>query len=191
MKKIKIIQIIIIENLKNFDEIFNKYKVKLLDKIIGESNNFVSSLYKLGFRNSFKKLSKEDGAGVINHILKLKDGRLLASYGSGLMNIYNKDNFEIQLSLYPHTLSLEYCTQLNNGNLLTCSHDRTMKIIKLINDNNYIIEQQLLGHSSYICKAIEIRDNELISVSGDKTMKLWALNNTKMNLWHLPDMINY
>ena len=36
----------IIENLINFDEIFDKYKVKLLDEIIIESNNFVSSLYK-------------------------------------------------------------------------------------------------------------------------------------------------
>ena len=169
----------IIENIMNFAEIFDKYKIKLLDKIIIESNNFVSSLYKLGFRNSFKKLSNGNGAGRINHILKLKDGRLLASYGTGLTNIYNKDNFEIQLSLRPHYFSLEYCTQLNNGNVLTCSHDKTMTIIKLINDNNYNIEQQLLGHSSYICKAIELRDNELISVAGDKTMKLWALNNNK------------
>ena len=60
---------------------------------------------------------------------------------------------------------------------ITCSYDKTMKVIKLIGEDEYEIEQTLQGHTSYVCKVIEIKENELISVSYDKTMKIWKLNN--------------
>jgi WD40 repeat protein len=60
---------------------------------------------------------------------------------------------------------------------ITCSYDKTMKVIKLIGEDEYEIEQTLQGHKSYVCKVIEIKENELISISYDKTMKIWELNN--------------
>ena len=78
------------------------------------------------------------------------------------VNIYKKDSFDLQLSIKEHSNGVPFCTQLNNDNIITCSGDHTMNIIKLINDDKYIVEQKLQGHSDYVYNVIEIRENELI-----------------------------
>ena len=168
----------VIHNIINFDEILQKYKVKLLNKINNESNKFISSLKTFGFREPYKNINNP--SSICPHILHLsilKDGRLAACSNTNLVYIYKKDTFELQFTIKEHSGTVNYFFQLNNNNILTCSYDRTMKIIKLTEDNKYNLEQNLTGHSDAIFKAIEIRDNVLISVSNDKTMKIWNLNN--------------
>ena len=167
----------VIHNIIYFDEAFEKYRVKLLDRINFESNQFISLLKAIGFRDSFRNL--RDHTYNIHHLSILKDGRLDSCSADKALNIYKKDTFELQLSIKIHSNSISYFTQLKNDYILTCSADNTMKIIKLTNDNRYILEQNLTGHSNYICKAIEIRDNVLISIALDKTMKIWNINNNK------------
>ena len=170
----------VIKNIKNFDEIFQKYKIELIDRINTESKKIITLLNTSDFKESFKTINSylED---YPTHLSKLKDGRLVSCFNGGALRIYNKNTFKCQLSINTNSDTVYYFTQLSNGNILTCSHDGTMKIIKLTEDNNednkYILEQNLTGHSKTIYKAIEIRDNVLISVSADKTMKIWNLNN--------------
>ena len=115
---------------------------------------------------------------MIDHLSKLKDGRLISSSNDYTLNIYsNKDSFELQLSIKEHSSYLRFFTQLNNDKIISCSDDKTMNIIKLINDNKYIVEQKLQGHNNGVWNVIEIKENELISVSKDNTMKKWELNN--------------
>ena len=164
----------VIENIKNYDETFEIYKMKMLDKINKESNKFISFLQTIGLQKSFIMPNCKEGWGT--RVFKLKDGRLAACNYKGdckTLIIYSKDTFEIQLSI---NLS-EYIngiTQLDNENILTWTKD--MNVIKLIT-NKYNFEQKLIGHTEYISGVIEIRTNELISVSADGTMKLWILNN--------------
>ena len=93
------------------------------------------------------------------------------------MNIYKKDTYDLQLSIKEHSSSIYSFTELHDRRIITCSDDKTMKIIKLIGEDKYQIEQTLQGHTSIVFKIIEIKENELISISCDKTMKIWKLNN--------------
>ena len=80
---------------------------------------------------------------------------------------------KLQLSIKEHSSWIASFTQLNDGRIITCSEDNTMKIIKLIGEDKYQIEQTLQEHTNDVRKVIEIKENELISVSRDKTMKIW------------------
>ena len=165
----------VIENIKDYDETFEMYKIKMLDKINKESNKLISFLQTIGLQKSFEMPNCKDGWGT--NIFKLKDGRLTACFFKGKNNfliLYSKDTFEIQLSIDLPEYS-KGITQLNNENIITWSKD--MNIIKLINNNKYNFEQKLIGHTDNVFGVIEIRTNKLISVSSDKTMKIWNLNN--------------
>ena len=88
-----------------------------------------------------------------------------------------------------HSNTVYYFFQLIKNNILTCSDDKTMKIIKFTEDNKYNLEQSLIGHYGAIYKAIEIRDNVLVSVSSDKTMKIWNISNN--NKYECINTINF
>ena len=70
----------------------------------------------------------------ITQLSKLKDGRLISSSFDGLLNIYNKETFELELSIKEHNLPILSFNFLNNDNIITCSADETMNIIELKND---------------------------------------------------------
>ena len=89
----------IIENIKNFDEIYTITKFKIFDIINREGNKFISFLQSLGFQNCFKQLYPH--MNWIYQLSALKDGRLASCYDCTL-NIHKKDTFEIQLSIKEH-----------------------------------------------------------------------------------------
>ena len=89
----------IIENIKNFDEIYTITKYKMFDIINREGNKFISFLQSLGFQNCFKQLYPH--MNWIYQLSALKDGRLASCYDCTL-NIHKKDTFEIQLSIKEH-----------------------------------------------------------------------------------------
>ena len=167
----------------------------MLDKINKESYKLISFFQTIRLQNSFKTFNTHPLPcyryySTAFYLLNLKDGRLAStSEERTTLKIYSKDTFEPQISINKHSDIIYQIIQLNNDNILTCSRDNTMNIIKLINDNNYSLEQKLTGHSSYIFRAIEIRNNELISVSNDKTMKIWNLNNN--NKYECINTINF
>ena len=175
----------IIQNLKNFEDIFIKSKAQIYDKIYKEGMRFISFLEdnnnNIGqtnhFKNNFKTLNQH--TSWIDHLSILKDGRLASASHDYTINIYKRNTFELQLSIKEHTNPVRYFTQLHDDRIISCSDDKTMNIIKLINDDKYNIDQKLEGHTNYVWNVIEIRENELISVSYDKTMKKWELKNNK------------
>ena len=172
----------IIQNLKQLKG-FESNKKNFYEEINKHCNNFILQLQKLqdiqtnytinNFSNNFLTISHKN---LIGNLEVLKDGRLVSFSMENTFTIYKKDSFEVQLSITLHTGNILYLTQLKNGKIITCSEDKTMKVIKLINQDKYQIEQILEGHSFWIFKVIEIKENELISISFDKTMKIWKLN---------------
>ena len=132
----------IIQNLKNLEEIFGINKASIYEKIYKEGIKYTSFLQNIShnigqtnlFKNNFKTLKNH--TSMIDHLSKLKDGRLISSSNDYTLNIYsNKDSFELQLSIKEHSSYLRFFTQLNNDKIISCSDDKTMNIIKLINDN--------------------------------------------------------
>ena len=67
------------------------------------------------------------------------------------------------MSIKEHLGAIHYFTQLNNGDIITCSQDKTMKIINLKGENKYNIVQTLIGHNHWVCKVIEIRKDESLN----------------------------
>ena len=173
----------VIQNLKNFDEIFCKKIIQIYGKIYNEGTKYISFIQNIcqniiqpnNMKCNFRSLNNH--TNTIVQLTTLKDGRLISCSGDCTVNIYKKDSYELQLSIKEHTSFIYFFTQLHNDKLITCSADKTMNIINLNNNDKYILEQKLLGHTHYINKVIEIRENELISVSNDKTMKKWELKN--------------
>ena len=165
----------IIQNMKNFDEAFNILDKINIDKINKKFEKFFSSLESLNFQKYIKTINLYPGGGIFCLCL-LKDGRMLACRGCGTINVLKKDTYELLSTNFLHRYMVHYCTQLNNGNIITCSNDSTMKIIKISDDNRVITLQTLTDHSQHVCKAIEIKNNIIISISSDKTMKIWTLN---------------
>ena len=173
----------VIQNLKNFDEIFLKKIIRIYEKIYDEGNKYISFIQNASqninqpnnMKCNFKTLNNH--TNTIVQLSILKDGRLISCSGDCTINIYKENSYELQLSIKEHTSFIYFFTQLHNDKLITCSADKTMNIINLDKNDKYILEQKLLGHTHYINKAIEIRINEIISVSNDKTMKKWELKN--------------
>ena len=116
---------------------------------------------------------------TVNILLQLKDGRIISGSEDGMLNIYNKDNYEIDLSIKEHSNKINSCIQLNDERIVTCSNDCTMKIIKLTNDNKYALESTLESPEKMVLNVIEIKNNEIISILSDKTMKVWDLTTFK------------
>ena len=68
------------------------------------------------------------------------------------MNIYKKDFYELQLSIKEYSKWINSFTELHDRRIITCSGDKTMKIIKLIGEDKYQIEQTLKGYTNYVYK---------------------------------------
>ena len=140
-----------------------------------KENNF-SRNSELSFqKNNFKTLNFH--TSTILHLCQLKDGRLVSCAFDGLLTIYNKNSFNFELSIKEHFGPIRSIVQLNDERIITCSQDKTMKIIKLIGEDKYEIDQTLTGHKDWVINVIEIKENELISISKDPTMKVWIINN--------------
>ena len=102
-----------------------------------KTNNNLLNYKSNSFKNNFKTLKNH--INRINHLSKLNDGRLISCGDDGLLNIYKKDSYELQLSIKEHSDGIRIFTQLNDGRIITCSYDKTMKIIKLIGEDKYQI----------------------------------------------------
>ena len=183
----------VIQNIKNCELQFNLHKLSIYERVYNEGNKYISFLQKLHnyksnpFKNNFKILKNHSDS--IYHIHILNDGRLISCSHDGLLNIYKKETYELQLSIKEHSSCIDSFTQLNDGRIITCSSDKTMKVIKLIGEDKYQIEQTLEGHTNEVFKIIEIKEYELISISKDKTMKKWTLN--KENKFECIKTINF
>ena len=154
-----------VNNIKNKNHINNKINI-----FKSTNKNYKPSTLK----NNIKILNYH--TEIINHLGILKDGRLVSCSDDSSFNIYNINSYELQLSIKEHSNGILSFTQLNNGLIITCSKDKTMKVIKLINDDKYEIIQTLIGHNNTVMKVIEIKNNELISISREENMKIWILN---------------
>jgi WD40 repeat protein len=109
------------------------------------------------------------------YIYLLKNGNLISGLEEGTIKIYDKNSFEVKLKIKEHSEYINSINQLNDERIISCSGDKTAKIIELKENNKYEVVQTLIGHTLSVYKVIEIRNNELVSISEDNIMKIWTL----------------
>ena len=149
----------------NFDSLFNKSY-----QLINSLNNLFN-INKLQNKITELKNHKSD----VNNIIILKERRL-SSYGyDGLINIYNKQNYNIDLQIKDNCC-IFYHKELSNNNIISCCGDNTLKIYK---NNNLIYTLNLHNHN--VCKVIELDYYKLISSAYDSTMKTREFDGNKYN----------
>ena len=160
---------------------------------------------KLEFANEIKltkrKLNEKIIIGnIVNSLTVLKDtnGNSINKFAAGLddgrINIYyvdpNKDNIYLDFEIKEHTKSVSFITSLNDGRILSCSQDGTMKLIEDTNSyllsfwKRYYLIQTLVRPNSDkydqfnpVC-AVEMNKNTLIT--GDwKHIIIWKLKKSE------------
>ena len=95
-------------------------------------------------------------------------------------NQLNLNNFFLRKSIKAHSDSVNNLLQLKNGNLVSCSKDKTIKIWDISNLNEIKELYTLKGHNNSVNKVIELQDkSQIISCSFDGKIIFWDLNMKK------------
>ena len=164
-----------------------------------DSKNSINE--KMDFANEVKlakrKLNEKIVVGkIVNSLIVLKDnkGKNINKFAAGLddgnINIYyvdpKKDKIYLDFEIKEHTKSVTYLTCLNNGRIISCSQDGTIKVIEETNSyilsywRRYYLLQTLVRPSDDMydqfqpVSAIEMNNNTLIT--GDwKHIIIWKL----------------
>ena len=108
----------------------------------------------------------------------LNDNRIASGCRDGLINIYKK-NYDLDFQIKEHSGRVFYLFTHSNGNLISCSYDKTIKVFSILdNDNNYKCIQTITNHRSAVFKVIEIPEEKILSISADKTIIIFNKENS-------------
>ena len=163
----------------------------LITKLQNEINSLKTILYSKKISNFFQFKSLNNQTNNINCLLLLSDKKHIASASCDKsIKIFSLIDNKENLTINEHKHFVLYLSQMKNKNILSCSHDKCIKIIKLNNEfNSYEVLFNILGHKISVCKAFEMKynnnnnndNNNIISCSLDKTIKIWKFieNNYK------------
>ena len=156
-------------NIQNYNNFNTQQKMRTFYGIDNEGNPHCI------FQLKEKKVKQNiDLKEFIHSIAKLKgpnSQKFAAGLESGTVKIYSFDDKSGEISHYldikEHEIALTYVLGLNNGNLLTCSTDKTIKIIKInkgiFKTYNVIQTIKCAPDSFYFQTAIEMTDGNLIA----------------------------
>ena len=107
----------------------------------------------------------------------LNDNRIASGCRDGSINIY-KPNYDLDFQIKEHSGRVFYLFTHSNGNLISCSYDKTIKVFSFLDDdNNYKCIQTISNHRSAVFKVIEIHEEKILSISADKTIKIFNKEN--------------
>ena len=73
---------------------------------------------------------------IILSLIQLKNNKIVAGFIDGFIKIYNSYTFIEEQSIKIHNNWINYIIQLTNENIVTCSEDKTIKIIFCLNKKN-------------------------------------------------------
>ena len=108
----------------------------------------------------------------------LNDNRIASGCKDGFINIYNL-NYDLDFQIKEHSGRVFYLFTHSNGNLISCSYDKTIKVFSILdNDNNYKCIQTITNHRSAVFKVIEIPEEKILSISADKTIIIFNKENS-------------
>ena len=114
---------------------------------------------------------------LLNSLIKLVDGRILASFSQSIIQILSIDdkyNIHCDIEINENEpKSFTYISQLKNGKIITCKK-RSIKIWNL--DKTSCVNEKTIdnAHLDNITKLIPLSNNRMASCSYDKTIKIWS-----------------
>ena len=175
----------IIDFCKNFISKEEKYTImkeeKNKDDNLGACmDSYTGKLIKIKFLpdeqiNCENIINLDVKSKTMINIFSLKDGRITACFIDGSFHVYNKFNYKLEASVNAHNSAISYHIQLSDGNILTCSKDKTIKIFSL---RDYSI-LQTLNHDDLVCQALERNNNQIISVCTNGYIYIWDKSDEK------------
>ena len=180
-KKQKNLNYYVIDNLINLEELS---KLSRIQKIYDETNKYITQIknfieYPLNnLVNCVTNIKTHKKS--ISFLNILQDGRLISSSYDNILNIYNKNTFEVELSINEYSNKIYYITQLKNGEIVSCYEDGTIQLIKLLDKNHYQITNTYKDYNNIFKKIIEM-ENELISLSVHN-LQVFIYNNSNNSL---------
>jgi WD40 repeat protein len=110
-------------------------------------------------------------------ILLIRNKEIVKMVIEKLFSINDVDLTRYICEIRLHEMSINHLIQLSNGNIATCSKDKTIKIFNANFENLFTLK----GHSEDIWNITELRNNLLASCSLDCTIRLWDGNENYSN----------
>ena len=132
-----------------------------------------------------KYLFDEGNFCVVLNILNDKN-TLISSFNDNKIHILedkDKNNKYKEIKIFgEHSKSINIIIQLQTGEIISGSDDKTLKIWK-----KYILSETLIGHKDYVTDIIELTNNKICSSSSDKKIIIWERKNLidKFNLYQI------
>ena len=114
----------------------------------------------------------------VNCIIELKNKYISVGLKNGNINIYSNQNFKKVISMKEHKNKIVSIIEFKNGNLLSASLDKLIKVSQLdYNNNKYEVLETYDKHYEEINYVIELSSGFVISTSDSKFL-LWTQNST-------------
>ena len=127
----------------------NDERYKIIEKYLFDTGNFCIILNILNDKNTLISSFNDNKI----HILEDK----------------NKNNKYKEIKIFgEHSKSINKIIQLQTGEIISGSDDKTLKIWK-----KYILSETLIGHKDYVTDIIELTNNKICSSSSDKKIIIW------------------
>ena len=147
--------------------------------------------------NNIKQINIINEKVKVTSLIKLeKELSFACGLANGIIKIYSRKLFfEFQLELKVHKRVIFNISETKNGELISCSSDRTIKISSYnLKEKKYDIIKIFIGHNDNINKVIEIEDynkNKLYaSCSDDRTIRIWNRETNEKNCQSISIFLN-
>ena len=124
-------------------------------------------------------------ANYIYCIAILKNKRLVSGGYDAKIIVYDKSYTHPDLEINEHSAAVTSLFVASNGNLISSSCDKTLKIFKIEENNNksglnlnyYLLQTINTTHSNNIIHVKELSSNKLVSCSLDTQLNFYSLQN--------------
>ena len=118
----------------------------------------------------------------------LKDNRLAIAFDKKIINIYDmSNNFNLDISIDAHKDIITWVAEMENGNLLSCGNDNTIRLWSLGKNtfkNEHTIENVFTGGpkvedqnatETNVFKVEPVSNNRIVTFSSWNTLKIFSL----------------
>ena len=129
-------------------------------------------------------------ANYIYCITLLKNKRLVSGGYDSKIIVYDKNYTNPELEIKEHSESVTSLIVASNGNLISSSRDKTLKVFKIEENNNndkislnyYVMQTINATHENIIIHVRELSSNKLVSCSLDTKLNFYIPQNNNYSL---------
>ena len=120
--------------------------------------------------NDFEQIHEIQCFDCVNCVIKLYNGNFALCDSAGYFQIYNSQNYRLEVSIYSQLSCINYLCELSPNNYLCCSN-KSISIWEILNKEEPYLINIFNAHESFITKIIKLFDGNFASCS--KEIKIW------------------